>query len=405
MDLIIKTLRSVSYAIVDPTLALVFTFIGLIFYIKNKKIALIQRLIMGETIESPLEMTLSQLVIGIFGGVLANIILNFFGVSFYKNSGIEFIFLISIFSIFFKSKYFKIPYSASILGLISIMVSFLGNNFLEFIQVNITYLVILVGIISFVQGILIILDGKRGGIPVFTNRDNKILGGFAFNRSWAFPIAISIIITTSGENISTPIWWYYLLPNNIFSLLVSSILTILPLYGLIEYDNVTFTRNKIEKTLLSGMIISGYGILLCLLAQLTYLGVYIEIIILIIMPVLFEGVKGLEKIIESNKEPLYISDYTGICILDVLPNSLALEQGIKSGYKIVEINGEKPKDENDIFKSLKNINITTNLKIKDLQGDIKDYIINFNDKSRRFGVILVPITSRDKKLVKNILVK
>lgn len=405
MDLIIKTLRSVSYAIVDPTLALVFTVIAIIFYIKNRKISFIQRLIMGEIIESPLEMTLSQLVIGIFGGVLANIILNFFGVSFYKNSGIEFIFLISIFSLFFKSKYFKFPYSASILGLISIMTSLLSNNSIEVIQVNITYLVTLVGIISFVQGILIILDGKRGCIPVFTNRDNKVLGGFAFNRSWAFPIALSIIATTSGKDISTPIWWYYLLPNNIFSLLASSVLTILPLYGLMEYDNVTFTRNKIEKTLLSGIIISSYGILLCLIAQLTYIGIYIEIIILIIMPVLFEGIKVLEKRIESNKEPLYSSDYTGICILDVLPNSLALEQGIKSGYKIVALNGEKPKDENDIFKSLKNTHITTILKIRDLQGNIKDYIINFNDKSRRFGIILVPMTSRDKKLVKDILVK
>ena len=34
------------------------------------------------------------------------------------------------------------------------------------------------------------VDGSRGAIPVFTKREDKIIGGFSFSRYWPIPIAV-----------------------------------------------------------------------------------------------------------------------------------------------------------------------------------------------------------------------
>ena len=70
MDIVVHTLRTVASAIVDPSNAFILIMIALIFYNKNKKIAIMQKMIMGESLDSPFELTISQIVIGIIAGAV-----------------------------------------------------------------------------------------------------------------------------------------------------------------------------------------------------------------------------------------------------------------------------------------------------------------------------------------------
>ena len=45
------------------------------------------------------------------------------------------------------------------------------------------------------------IDGDRGAVPVFTNRDGKILGGYALKRYWVLPIAIMIAFTMNDSSL------------------------------------------------------------------------------------------------------------------------------------------------------------------------------------------------------------
>ena len=65
MELITYSLRTVAKAIIEPTYLLMLIVFGIIFYLKNKKTAIIQQMTIGEVIDTPLELTLSQIVIGI----------------------------------------------------------------------------------------------------------------------------------------------------------------------------------------------------------------------------------------------------------------------------------------------------------------------------------------------------
>ena len=59
----------------------------------------------------------------------------------------------------------------------------------------------LVGVLHIIEGSLVMIDGSRGAIPVFTNRDNKIIGGFALKRYWALPIAILILLSATTSDL------------------------------------------------------------------------------------------------------------------------------------------------------------------------------------------------------------
>lgn len=82
MGLFIYTLRSVSGAIVTPPLVFLLILLIMILHSKNKKVVTMQKIILGGSVNSSIELTLSQLVLGIIGGIIGSIILTSLGVVF-----------------------------------------------------------------------------------------------------------------------------------------------------------------------------------------------------------------------------------------------------------------------------------------------------------------------------------
>lgn len=184
MDLIIHSLKSIAVAIIEPMHLVMLVVFGIIFYLKNVKIVSIQKMTLGEGLNTPLELTLSQIVLGILAGAIGSIVLSVLGVTFSENSGIEFIFMISILSLFYKKKYISYAYSSAILGVIGISLNIISSSIgmKLFLNVDILSLMTFVGVIYILEGLLIIVDGNRGAIPVFTKKEDKIVGGFSFSR-------------------------------------------------------------------------------------------------------------------------------------------------------------------------------------------------------------------------------
>ena len=123
MNLIIYTLRTIAGAIVTPPLVFLLIALMVILYSKNKKTALMQKLIIGGSVDSAVELTLSQFVLGIIAGCIGSIILTSLGVVFNKDSGIIYLFLISILLMFIKPKFICFSYSGAILGGISLLIN------------------------------------------------------------------------------------------------------------------------------------------------------------------------------------------------------------------------------------------------------------------------------------------
>ncbi|WP_370831332.1 PDZ domain-containing protein [Clostridium sp.] len=395
MDLIIHSLKSVATAIIEPMHLVMLLVFGIIFYFKNVRIVSIQKMTLGEGLNTPLELTLSQVVLGILAGAIGSVILSILGVTFSENSGIEFIFMISILSLFYKKKYISYAYSTAILGAIGIILKFISNitEIKLFLNTDILSLMTLVGVVYILEGFLIIFDGSRGAIPVFTKKEDKIVGGFSFNRYWPIPIAILIVFKNSivGENSiysNLSSWWPIINNKSIVTLLATAMIASIPLYGIMGYSNVTFTQEKKTKSLRCGIAILIYGISVSLVAQLASINILGEIIAIIYTPLAFELIMRYEYRVEKKGECLYVSDDEGIMVLEVTPNSPAYEVGIKRGDKIIEINGQNIKSEGDIFKAARDSILKVPMKVKNNSGQVLEYIIQ--PRNKRLGLLLVP---------------
>lgn len=407
MNLIVYTLRSLSYVITEPSLMIILLLLGIVFYTKNRKIVAMQRMIVGERVNSPLELTLSQIVLGIFAGIFASIILTYLGVIFDANSGIEFLFIISIVLAFIKPRYICFSYSGALLGIISIIFSFLNlktSDGMNMFSLDIAALMTFVGVIHIAEGLLVMFDGDRGSVPVFSNKAGRIIGGYALRRYWVLPVAIfmAYAATTLGtggtESIATPDWWPILKYNDVLDIVKNSILTLMPLLGMVGYSSVTFTRSKKRKALSSGIFIFVYGILLSVVAQVAKFGLAGEIITVIFAPLAHEGMLIVQRKIEEKREPRFVSDEDGVVILDVVPYSTAYDLGLREGDKISSVNGQLINTEADIYTIAKESFNSLEFEVLDRNKNNKNIKFKYKNNTR-LGLVLVPRFVDMKKVV------
>lgn len=406
MELLKYTLSKVSYAIVNPTHALALVVLSFIFYTQNKKTARIEQMIMGKNSASAFELTISQIVMGIFGGTIASILIVYLGVAFDINSNVYIIFMVSMILMIFNPRFICLSYSGAVLGIFSLIFALLSKMLniptLNIFNVNIVNLIALVGAMHFVEGILVILDGKRGSIPVFGNRNNTIIGGFAFKRYWALPIVLMVMGTVAsngGSQVIAPNWWP-ILNHNVNKLLFETVaLGLLPIYVVVGYNSSTFTRSKKEKTLFSGTLILVFGLALIILSPLGNFGFIYQMALLLFMPFAHEAIAVFDRKKELKGKPIYVSNDEGIMILDVAPSSLGSEMGLRSGDMILEINDIKMINDEDIFQFMEQIPSTLWIKIKRKTGEIMEFTKNRIESGSRMGVVIVPRDFPNKKKI------
>ncbi|WP_102399075.1 PDZ domain-containing protein [Haloimpatiens massiliensis] len=408
MSLILYVLRAVAAALVEPVSLLVLTFIGVMFYRQNKKIALMQKIVVGKSINSPLELTISEIVIGIFGAVLASLIMAYLGITFREESLIDFIFILSIIFMLIKPRFVCFAYSGAALGLLSLVFQklsiILNNPSLDLFKIDIVALMSLVAVLHFVEGIMIILDGKRGAIPVFKNDKGKIFGGFLLKRYWILPVALIFIVNPNsfqGININPPNWWPIVRQSTPFSTVKNMLIAAITFYGIIGYESVTFTKTKEEKTASSGIWVIVYSLVLFLFTQISPNSEFTQVFLIIFAPLGHEAMILVQRFMEATKKAIYFSGEEGMMVLEVIPNSLADEMGIKSGDLLMNINNKKISEENDIIDVIRDAPNYIRLTARKISGELKelkyDNIISRGD----LGALFVPkIVPEDNTVIK-----
>ncbi len=400
MELLKYTLQQVSYAIVEPSYAMIWILMAFGFYMKNKRITLMEKLIMGKNSFSTFELTVSQIVMGIFGGVLASIILTFLGVSFYESSNIFLIFILSVGLIFINPKLGAFSYSGTILGLISILLYFLAlalnKPSLNVMNLDITNLIIVIAVMHFVEGLLVILDGKRGAIPVFSGRDKKIIGGFAYARQWILPMIILLMVQASnadlmtGNAINTPQWWPLVNHDENIVLFATMVIGALPIFSGLNYKAATFTMSKSKKPIISGLLMCVYSIFVISLARFGNMNKFLDMILLLLIPIAHEVIDRIEKTLELKGKPKYVSSEDGVCVLDVAPNSTAKEMGLCPGDIILAVNEEKVIKDEVIFKFLEQLPRNVSMYVRGVNGEIKVLTTEMKDRNEKLGFVIVP---------------
>lgn len=366
MSSVLLTLKGIAYAITNPYLVILLFIIGLKFFQHNKKYSFMHQMMLGKKNDSPLELTLSQICLGILCGTIGSIILNLIGVDFKDRSIIYILFFISIFMININPKLICFSYSGPMLGLI--LVYFNYTNITNF---DIKSLVVLISIMHIIESLLVIIDGSRGAIPILNSKEGKVMGGFLLNRSWTVPIAF----------------------NNAY-----------PFYSIIGYQSVTFTKSKRQKCFTSGLIIGLYGLLVYSLSLFINETIISQIIVLVLIPILHEGIFLIDNLIEVFKKPIFVNEKEGLRVLEVAHDSQGELIGIESGDVVIKINDSLLETEKGVIEHLQTLQSFVWLKIKKKTGEIKEITYNNFNREIPLGVIFVPRSIKkleDKTTVEN----
>ncbi|MGL5617321.1 MAG: signal protein PDZ [Sarcina sp.] len=391
MDLILNSLRTTLSSLGSPILLLILIAVALFFYKKNKFIEDEQRIILGEKVNSAIELTFSQLTLGLVAGILGSMLLSILGVTFGENSGIEAIFIISFILMFYKKRMACFAYSGAILGLISIFTGYLHNKieFSSFIEINITALITFVGVMHLIEGVLVFLDGSRGAIPTFKVKEGKVIGGFLLNRYWLLPTVILMISSKDIFNKGVALGKIsnnlaLINPNN----LIMTLLVIpMGLYAILGYRASTFTTTKEKKAKESGGIIVVYAIILILVGQIAKLSDFFAIAAVISMAIFHELMIKYQIYRESLRKYSFVSE-EGISILEILPSSPLKKIPLEIGDKIISVNGFKVTDERDIMRIRNEYYGLVTFEIKKKEF-IKSYEMNL-EKNEKLGILFVP---------------
>lgn len=408
MNIVISTLRSICSAILFPPLVFILLVLLVVFYFKNKKRAAMQKMIVGGSVESAIELTLSQFVFGVFGGIIGSVILNLCGVVFNENCRIEILFFTSIILMVIKPSLVCFSYSASVLGLISIILKVYGvissdMNYTNNFNLDILYIMIFVGVMHVVEGILVSLDGHRGAVPILIKKENEILGGYSLKRYWILPLTIMIMANMSElyggfKSISLsqiPSYWTFFKSQEQLDLLRAVFISFLSFYAVFGYSSVTYTRTKREKAVSSGIHISIYGALLILVAQAARIGLLGEIFVVIFAPVAHEFMLNTQRNKEMKRKAKFISDENGLVILEIGNNSKLKDFNMSINSKIISVNNESLKSEKDIYSILKKNLSRAVIKIEDCNGVIKD--VNYVHDNSRIGALVVPFNKNKSR--------
>ncbi|MGL5417559.1 MAG: PDZ domain-containing protein [Clostridium sp.] len=409
MGLFIYTLKSLAIVIVKPFFLGVLIILSIIFYTKNRKVSKMQKMISGESVNSPLELTLSQLVLGILAGSLLGLLSSGLGIAFKQNSGIQIIFIISIVLMFIKPRFGAFAYSGSILGIFSIIyVHFINRgNINESFRIDIVALTTFIGILYIAEGILVLIDGSTGSVPVFSKVGGVVYGGYALNRYWFLPIGLLIFVTSNSvapavvHSVSTPSWWPILFSPSAKLLMETSIAIMMTFYGVLNYSGITFTKTKTEKQRESGVIILIYGLILCVLSQIGRFGLIGKVIVLILIPVLYEVMLNIQRRRERKRKKKFYSLPGRVCIMEVVPSSVAYKAGIRAGDIIKSINGIKVKSEKEIY--IMKDYVYSEVKMTILKKHRELEITVEKDLNKGLGLLVVPVSELNKKNFADIL--
>ncbi len=399
MNMAIYTLRAIAEAITTMPYVLILITLGIVLYLRNKNTVTMQKMVIGEYINSAFELTISQIVLGIFAGALGSLMLSYLGVAFNNQITISLLFMLSIILMLFRSRFICFSYSAGVLSIVSVVFQIFqrANNTnlsqYSFLNVDVVMVMSLVAVMHIIEGILVFIDGSRGAIPVFSNKDNKIIGGFALKRYWAIPIAVMFLINnpvpTGNVNMVVPSLWP-IIRSNYIKMLATTVIALLPFYGMVGYSAITFTKTKREKAISSGICIGCYGVILLIVAQLARINLFAEFMVALFAPFAHEVMLKLQMYYELKGTPKYVSTDDGLMVLEVAPSSPAFEMGIKSGDLLMEVNDKKIFNEQDMIEALNEMSNFIWLKIKTVKGNLLKVDYSKMNRTKRLGIIFVP---------------
>lgn len=231
----------------------------------------------------------------------------------------------------------------------------------EINAVHLGGLAILIGLLIFIEGILILKNGPKHSSPrLLKSKRGKTIGAHESRKVWIIPILFLLpigvlpvsdlwpVLSTQSTQVG-----FILVPFAIgFQQVVRSTL---PVDAIINYG---------KRVLLIGIVVLGLAIL----------GLYVPILIPITAVIALLGrelIETAQKLREEKETNMYTQREKGLVILGVIPKSPASKMNAKVGEVITKVNSVKVKTNQQFYEALQSNSAFCKLEIIDENGEVR----------------------------------
>ncbi|MCT4598531.1 MAG: PDZ domain-containing protein [Vallitalea sp.] len=337
LEIIHITLLSISKAILNFSFIIVIWIIYILIK-KYKKVNIYNFDNSKTTINTLIESILQGIIIGIIGSLIISIIGLPINLTYYIIFLLPLALLLSLINV----RYLCFSYAASVMGVLSLI--FRGQTILGIslpnININISGLIALVGILHLMEAILIYFVGADDPIPIIAKKDDQIILGHLMQKYWPIPIAM-LVITSGGvsgsEVVEMPTWWPLLkdIPEEVSVYFYG----LMPFVGALGYSSISFCQEPEKITKKSALRLMVYSILLIIISIFSVDNILMKIVGTILMAGMHEGMILYEQYSERINEPIYTLPNKGVRIMSIIAHGPGDIMGLKVGDIITKING------------------------------------------------------------------
>lgn len=276
-----------------------------IVFFQYRKTGKLEKGVLGVNTKSIFYNTIISMCFGLLGGLIGSIIFIYLETTI-NPEDFYFILPLALALSLIHPRFICFSYAGGIMALISLI--FKHPN------INISGILMVVGVLHLVESFLILIDGKRMSIPIFMEREGQVVGGFMLNRFWPVPFIIFIN--------EIPIY----------------LATIIAVLGYGDYALTNYPEKKSKET---ATILSIFSIILIAFAKLSTDYTIFKYIGAIFSPLGHEIVIKIGRKKEESGTYIFKPVSHGIKVLDTLPNSIGKSMGLKPGDIILSLNGNR----------------------------------------------------------------
>ncbi|WP_202708437.1 PDZ domain-containing protein [Sporosalibacterium faouarense] len=341
IDTILSGFITIATIIRNP----IYWIVILLVLIQYRRIYKMEKQILGINKESILITILKSSILGIIGGVVGSILIMLLGISIEAND-FKYLFIVAIILMLIHPRFICFSYSGGIISISSLV--------LGYPKINVSSVIAIVAILHLIESLLIFIDGDSTKIPMFIERDNRIVGGFNMMRFWPIPFIVLIMTSQSSVNIGLrPSDWWPIFNSSGSKVIYESMVYLMAgVIAALGYGDMAITdlpKNKIRNSSRNLFI---YSCILLTLATISTYSYIFKIIAALFAPIVHEFIIQMGRKREKNGSPIFVPSSKGIRVLDTLPKGFGNKIGLQTGDVILSINGFAVRNKEELSKIL-----------------------------------------------------
>ena len=385
-----------------PVMILIVTFIVLRQHVRQAKL---EEHLFGAPFSQPIRQVATSLAFGLIGGLLASFIMVSMGIALSAEIGIQYVWPVVILLMMVNPRFMCFAYGGGIVGIITLTLRGLAlllpgidlagiGLFAGLMAVDLPALMALVGVLHLTEAFLIFVSGHINASPILVESPGgKVVGGFMLQRFWPLPMAALLAVVVSqgevvGGSIGMPGWWPLLKPMMEPGTGMMLMFSTFPIVAALGYSDIAVSSTPRQKSRWSARNLLLYSLILIALALVAGNWRFLQILPVLFAPFAHEYLIQMGNSREWTSTPLLAAAPRGVKLLTVLPDSPALDQGLESGWIILNVNGTDVNNRYELAQALRIFPGLAELEVLSPTGEAS--VVRIHQREGRLGLVPVP---------------